>query len=251
MDEPLRINALSVAGVTGSTASNQEAGAGSRPSAALQTSTFGPKDLMVKPLPSKAARQICEARHYLRSYPGGALLNLGVFVGKQILGVAVLAVGPTYVHRLFEGAQNHEVICLARLWLDDRLGRNSESRTLGIILRMLRREQDTVKALVAYSDPAAGHSGAIYRAAGFLHVGESMAMPLYRLPDGSVHHSRSLSHNYGTHSRKHFASFGVDVELVKQAPKHTYVALIDPSWRGRLTRPVIPYSNKEISSGNS
>ena len=66
-------------------------------------------------------------------------------------------------------------------------------------------------------------------------------MPLYRLPDGSVHHSRSLSHSYGTHSRKHFSAFGVEVELVPQAPKHTYVALIDPTWRERLTRPVIPY----------
>jgi hypothetical protein len=95
--------------------------------------------------------------------------------------------------------------------------------------------------LVAYSDPAAGHTGTIYRAAGFLYLGESTAMPLYQLPDGSIHHSRSLSHRYGTHSRKHFASYGVEVELVNQLPKHIYVALIDPSWRDRLTRSVIPY----------
>ena len=98
-----------------------------------------------------------------------------------------------------------------------------------------------MKALVAYSDPAAGHTGTIYRSAGFLYLGESTAMPLYKLPDGSIHHSRSLSHRYGTHSRKHFASYGVEVELVPQAPKHTYVALIDPSWRERLTRPLISY----------
>lgn len=96
-----------------------------------------------------------------------------------------------------------------------------------------------MKALVAYSDPVAGHSGTIYRAAGFLYLGESTAMLLYKLPDGSIHHSRS--HRYGTHSRKRFASYGVEVELVEQSPKHTYVALIDSSWRARLTRSVIPY----------
>ncbi len=67
---------------------------------------------------------MCQTRHYLRSYPGGAWLNFGVFVGNLLLGVAVLSVGPTNVHRLFQGAQRQEVICLARLWLDDRLGPN-------------------------------------------------------------------------------------------------------------------------------
>ena len=232
---------MSVASMTGSTAPAHGAGAGSSPSAALPVPQFAAKELTVKPVPARAARQVCEARHYLRSYPGGALLNFGLFVGNRLLGVAVLGAGPTNLHRLFQGAKSQEVICLARLWLDDRLGRNSESHTLGFILRMLRREQGTVKAVVAYSDPAAGHTGTIYRAAGFLYLGESTAMPLYQLPDGSIHHSRSLSHRYGTHSRKHFASYGVEVELVKQSPKHTYVALIDPSWRARLTRSVIPY----------
>jgi hypothetical protein len=207
--------------------------------------------LVVQTVPAKVARQLCKEKHYLHSFPGGALLSFGVFVDRRILGVAVLGVGPTNLHRLFKGAQNHEIICLARLWLDDRLGRNSESRTLGIILRHLKREQSTIKALVAYSDPVAGHSGTIYRAAGFLYLGKSVGMPLYKLPDGSIHHSRSLSHSFGTHSRKHFASFGVDVELIRQTPKLTYVALIDRSWRARLNRPVLPYPSKELSNADS
>ncbi len=236
---------MSAASVTGSTVPNQGTGAGSIPSAAPQTGSFSPKDLVVRSIPPWAARQVCEASHYLHSYPGGALLNFGIFVCNLLLGVAVLGVGPTNLHRLFQGAESKEVICLARLWLDDRLGRNSESRTLGVILRMLRREQSTVKAVVAYSDPLAGHTGMVYRAAGFLYLGESTAMPLYRLPDGTIHHSRSLGHAFGTHSIRHFKAHGVEVELVKQAPKHIYVALIDPSWRIRLTRPEFPYPNEE------
>ena len=81
---------MSAAGVTGSTASPQEAGAGSSPSAALQVPRFGAKELTVKPVSARTARQVCEAKHYLHSYPGGALLNFGVFVGNLLLGVAVL-----------------------------------------------------------------------------------------------------------------------------------------------------------------
>ena len=138
---------------------DQQAGGGSIPTSALHTITCGPRDLAVKPIPAKAARQICQDKHYLRSYPGGAFLNFGVFVGDLLLGVVVLGVGPTNVHRLFKDAQRREVACLARLWLDDRLGRNSESRVLGVVLRLLRREQSTLKALVAYSDPSVGHTG--------------------------------------------------------------------------------------------
>ena len=207
------------AGVTGSAVSNQETGAGSTPNAALQVPAFGPKDLVVKPLPATVARRLCEEKHYLHSYPGASLLNLGIFCGNSLTGVVVLSAGPTNIHRLFRDAGRQEVVCLARLWLDDRLGRNSESRTLGIILRQLRKGQATIKALVAYSDPMAGHTGVVYQASGFLYLGKSTVMSLYKLADGSIHHSRSLSHRYGTHSCKHFQSHGVSLELVEQEPK--------------------------------
>jgi len=164
---------IGAAGVTGSTVSYQETGAGSSPSAALQVPAFGPKDLLVRSLPAVVARQICENKHYLHSYPGAALLNLGIFCGSSLMGVVVLGAGPTNIHRLFRDASRREVVCLARLWLDDRLGRNSESRTLGIILRQLRKGQATIKALVAYSDPKAGHTGVIYQASGFMYLGKA------------------------------------------------------------------------------
>ena len=242
-------NAIGAASVAGGTAPVQGAGAGSTPSAALHTSpTFRPKDLDIRPVSSVAARRVCQHNHYLRSYPGGAILNFGIFADSSLLGVAVLGVGPANAHRLFSGAERQQVLCLARLWLDDRLGRNCESRTLAIILRHLRRDQETIKALVAYSDPAAGHTGCIYRAAGFLYLGRSDGTPVYRLPDGSVRHSRSLSQTFGTHSRKHFQAHGVPLQVIPQPAKLTYVALVDPAWRSRLTRPVLPYPRQGEAS---
>ena len=240
----MRVNAAVVQEVARVT--DQPRDGGSRPTSPLQhLATFTPKDVELRVVHAKAARIICEGRHYLKSYPGGALMNFGIFVEDILMGIAVISAGSANLHRLFSGAKNLEVACLARLWLDDRLGRNSESRTLGIIFRQLRRYQSTVKAVVAYSDPNAGHTGTIYRGAGMLYLGMSTAMALYRRPDGTVHHSRSLGHSYGTHSLKHFESHGLKVELVKQMPKHTYVALIDPDWRDRLNRPVLAYPAKE------
>ena len=56
-------------------------------------------------------------------------------------------------------------------------------------------------------------------------------MPLIPLPDGTIYHSRSLSHAFGTHSLQHFQAHGVHVELVPQSSKFVYVGIIDPIWR--------------------
>jgi hypothetical protein len=224
------------------------AGGGATPTPALQQ-LFGPKDIIIRPIPHLAARRICEQRHYLKSYPGGSLLNFGVFVANSLLGVTVLGVGPANLHCLFQNVQPQEALCLSRLWLDDRLGRNCESRTLGVILRSLRQNQSVVKAIVAYSDPLAGHDGGIYRAAGFLFVGYSSSMPLY-LVGGRAYHSRSLSHSYGTHSIAHFRQHGVQVQLLPQAHKLVYVALVNPTWQERLRVPVLPYPQKEVPHAN-
>ena len=222
------------------------------PSAALQPPIlFRPRDLVVRPIPYRVARDLCKKYHYLKSYPGGALLNFGVFVHHALMGVAVIGVGPFNIHRLFRDAEPEEIVCLSRLWIDDRCGRNSESRVLGIVLRSLRQWRASIKAVVAYSDPSAGHTGMIYRAAGFAYLGTSEGTPLYRLPDGSVHHSRTLGHSFGTHSLAHFKANGLEVQTVPQEPKLIYVAFIDPTWRDRLTRPILPYSALETNHASS
>jgi hypothetical protein len=233
-----------VASVGASTASGLEAGPGASPRATLHSlcsTRFKPKEIRLAPVPTTISQTLCRREHYLHSYPGGSALNFGVFVGQLLLGVAVLGAGPYNVHSFFDGAQRGQVLCLTRLWLDDRLGRNCESRTLAVILRQFRRHQSLVNAVVAYADPGAGHSGTIYRAAGFLYLGRSEATPLYRFPNGEVHHSRSLGHSFGSHGLGHFRSRGVEVELVPQAPKHIYVGLIDRSWQDRLTRPALRF----------
>ena len=208
-----------------------QAGGGATPTSALINCT--PKDINVSPIPHQLAKTLCEHEHYLGTFPGGSVMSLGVFVQHRLLGIAVLGVGPPNVHRLFQGARREQVLCLTRFWLHDQLPRNSESRTLSVILRHFRRHQSTVKAIVAYSDPAAGHTGTIYRAAGFYYLGPSDSTPLYRLPDGSVHHGRTLGSRLGTRSRTYLAAHNVPVAVVSQQPKHIYVALLDKTWRSR------------------
>ena len=208
-------------------------GGGSTPTSALP-------QLKVRPVPFRIAKAVLVRHHYLKSMPGGTQLALGAFVGARLQGVLTLGVGPPMVFRLVDGAEPGDCATLSRLWLSEALPRNSESRVLGVVLRALKR-CTSLKFLVSYADPAMGHRGGIYQAAGWLYTGLSQATTLIDLGDGVPRHSRTVGHAFGTHSIRHFEAHDIPVRTVQQEPKHRYLRFIDSSWRERLRVPVLPY----------
>ena len=182
--------------------------------------------------------------------PGGTQLALGIFSENRLAGTITFGVGPTNIYRLVDDALPADVLTLTRFWLPDDLPKRSESRVLGVVLGYLRRET-SVKFVVTYADPSAGHVGTIYQATNWLYTGTSLAMPLLDIGDGIPRHSRSLAHAFGTHSRKYFPSHGIEVRRIPQAAKHRYLYFLDRSGRDRLRVPIFPYPKKgDSDAGN-
>lgn len=228
---------MSAAGVTVSTAPALGVRAGSTPSAALYT-------IKVKPVPFTVVKEIIVRHHYLHSLPGGTVLAFGVFGGSRLMGALTLGAGPANAYRLVDGAVADDCLTLSRFWLSDELPANSESRTIGIILRTMRK-YSRIGFLVSYADPSHGHLGIIYQATGWLYTGLSSATPLYDLGDGIGRHSRSIAHIYGSHSLRYFKANGVPVKVIPGNAKHRYIYFIDSSWYQRLRVPVLPYPKLE------
>jgi len=158
--------------------------------------------------------------------------------------VLTLGVGPFYGYKLVNGATPDDVVTLTRLWLSDELPKNCESKVLGIALRSLKRDT-SLKFVIAYSDPAVGHLGIIYQATNWLYTGLSSAVPLYDVGDGTLHHSRSLAHQLGSHSIRYLTLQGINAKAVPQSAKHRYIYFLDDAWKSRLAVPILPYPNKE------
>ncbi len=217
--------------------------AGDAPANGSPALQLSPRDLVVRIVPPAVAAEVFTRWHYLHSAPAGVKLTLGVFAGERLAGAVALNAGPINGWRLVKGAQREDCLCLARLWLADDLPRNSESRVLGLVIRLLRRHT-AVKFLVSYADPAAGHVGTVYQAAGWDYTGVSEAQPLMAIGDGPPRHTRSIASTLGTHSAAFFRSQGMDVHLVATIPKHRYLRFVDPSWRSQLRVPVLPYPKK-------
>ncbi len=224
-------------GATGSLPAVQAGDGGSNPTPALQ---FGPKDLIVRAIPHSIAAQVARDRHYLRSAPASPLLSFGVFAGPGLDGVAIFTPGPLNGYRLLAGAERRDVIALARLWLSDDLPRLGESRVLAVLARLVHRAT-SAKAILAYSDPAAGHTGGIYRAAGWLYLGQAGAQPLMRIGRGPPRHLRTVGSLLGTHSARYLRSRGLEVEMIPTIPKLRYLKILDESWQSRLTVDPMPY----------
>jgi hypothetical protein len=229
---------MSAGSVMVSTTSNHEVRAGSIPSPALHS-------IRVQPIPFIAAKILLVKHHYLHSLPGGTKLAFGIFVEARLLGAITFGAGPQNAFRLVSGAHPGDCLTLTRLWLSPELPPNSESRTIGISLRVLKRHT-SLKFLVTYADPSQGHVGTIYQATGWLYTGLSEPMPMFDIGDGKLRHSRTLSHAFGSHSVKYFTDGGLMVKSVAQPPKHRYVYLLDKTWASRLKPPILPYPKKEI-----
>ena len=201
-------------------------------------------DIRVIPLPHRLAKRMVERQHYLHSMPGGTELCFGVVACGRLSGVVTLGAGPFNAYRLVEGAEPPDCLVLTRLWLGDELPRNSESRMIGQILRILKRSTD-VKFIVTYADPAHGHVGTIYQATNWVYTGLSEATSMLETGDGVIHHSRSLAYNFGTHNTGFLTARGLDIKKVSTHPKHRYIYFLDRSYRDRLLKPVFPYPKHE------
>ena len=234
---------MSAGNVNGSIVPIQGSRSGSNPTPALHC-------LAVKPIPFVIAKELIQRNHYLHSLPGGTMLCFGIFLDESLLGAMTLGAGPYQAYHLVEGATRKDCLVLTRLWLSDELPWNSESRVIGIVARLVRRHTD-VKFIISYADPAAGHVGGIYQSVGWLYIGFSYAMSLYDLGDGIARHSRSVAHDFGSHSIEYLRNHGIMVKLVEQSAKYRYIKFLDESWRYRLTVPILSYPKKEVKIENS
>jgi len=124
------------------------------------------------------------------------------------------------------GESEADVLELRRLVLIDDTPRNSESFFIGWTLRWLKRNT-FVKVIVSYADPNHGHSGIVYQATNFEHIGMTGAGRVIMWGD-KKYHDKTIRTMYNG-KLKPFAQRVKDAldsgeaQYVKQVPKHIYV----------------------------
>lgn len=156
------------------------------------------KDIILRPIPASVANAFVRSVHYSGKIVNNSQVHIGVYWQGKLEGA--MQFGPSLDKRkligLVEGTLWHEFIELNRLAFSDALPRNSESRALGIALRMLKKHAPQLKWVVSFADATQCGDGTIYRAAGFVLTQIKQNDQLWVAPDGDARFSRvSLTDN--------------------------------------------------------
>lgn len=179
--------------------------------------------------------------HYAHNMQAGKSARLGVWEDGKFIGAVVFTMGSggatKWAPRV--GLLQTEMAELARVALRH-THRTPVSRVVAIAVRMLRKQSPGLRLLVSYADPAQGHHGGIYQAAGWIYAGKSTASPEWLTPDGRQVHTRALA----------VTQFGVkrstglrtsDCQRVARPAKHKYFLALDEEVRQRILPLSKPY----------
>ena len=222
-------------------------------------STIKVKEIRLEPIKAPAAIAFIKKHHYSGKVVNNSQLHFGAFHGGRLLGV--MSFGPpmdkSKVIGLVEGTGWNEMVELNRMAFSDVLPHNSESRCIGVAMRLLKKHCPHVKWVLSYSDASQCGDGTIYRAAGFLLTQINPNKSLLRLPGGEVIAQISITANMlgssNTEAARLARKYGVEITgksslqpwldagaVTIPGYQLRYVCILDKT--ARLTVPVLPYS---------
>lgn len=234
------------------------------------------KDIHIAPISAKDAAALVKRVHYSGKVVQNSQLHLGVFLDGRLEGA--MQFGPSLdkrkVQGLVEGTSWNGFIELNRMAFSDRLPRNSESRALGIAMRLIRKTYPHIEWVISFADGSQCGDGTIYRASGFLLTGIRRNTSIWRAPNGSDFSRTSLTDEKskkqqsealqivnrttvtkGNHSAN--AGGGASMKIYKEAGfepipgfQLRYLYFLNPAARSRLTVPILPFSKiEEMGAG--
>lgn len=158
---------------------------------------FGSPELWVEVIPVWLARVVIKAHHYSGTVVNNSYLNLGVFSHRELVGVMQwgYALNPASGKNVVDGTGNKEYMELNRLWVHDKMPRNTASRAMSYAIKTIKRLHPQVQWLQTFADSRCGRSGVTYQACNFKYIGSHLA-DFYEL-DGGWYHSIAMNRTKG------------------------------------------------------
>lgn len=212
------------------------------------------KQIVLRSISASEANALVRRVHYSGKTVNNSQVHIGIFYNGNLEGA--MQFGPSLDKRkiqgLVEGTKWHEFIELNRMAFTDKLPRNSESRAIGIAIKMLKKHAPQIKWIISFADATQCGDGAIYRASGFVLTSIKKNADLLLMPDGAICHSivfqdsqtaaldkRKYNKTAGVNSKKWAASIGA---RPLEGFQLRYIYFIDPGYKQRLTVPILPFS---------
>lgn len=201
------------------------------------------KDIRVAPISAKDAAALVKRIHYSGSTAATSSLHLGVFLNGRLEGAMQFGapIDKRKVLPLVEDTPWNGFLELNRMAFSEALPRNSESRALSIAFRLIRKHYPHIQWVLSFADGAQCGDGTIYRASGFVLTGIRQNKTILKLPDGRIVTDLTLNvnaHRMGGNASQWKRKGAKPLEGYQLR----YIYFLDPTARGRLTVPIVPFS---------
>lgn len=167
------------------------------------------KNLIIKSIDSTSAKKVIQKFHYSGKTTQNSQIHFGVFLDGVLHGA--LQFGPSIDKRRMAenlGVKFNETLELNRMAFSDFLPKNSESRALGVCLRILKKTYPHLKIIVSFADACQCGDGTVYRASGFKLHSFKKNTSLLKMPDGTVKAKKSLD-NLSSSDGKYLSSIAI------------------------------------------
>ena len=138
---------------------------------------FGEPTFYVKEMNRDDANRIIVENHYSGKFYSASYIHLGLYVGEYIYGVLQFgyAMNPQSMAGVVEGTKIDEYLELNRMWVDDAMPRNSESKAISYAIKFIRRKYPKIAWIQSFADERCGRLGVVYQASSFLYCGEHLS----------------------------------------------------------------------------
>lgn len=185
------------------------------------------EDFFVSDCPLKDGQELVARLHYSKGGSNTRTYMHGLYrkADGELVGVAWW-IPPTKSAALATHPENwNGVLALSRLVVADDVPQNGASFLLGASMKRVDRLRWPV--LVTYADTWQGHTGAIYKATNWAHVGRTKRERTYTIG------GRMVSRKAGPKTRTHAEMLQLGAEMVGSYSKEKFVHIVRAETKGR------------------
>lgn len=225
------------------------------------------KDIVVKVIPSKIAREFVKKYHYSGKVVNNSNLHFGCFLDGKLHGVMSYgnSLDKAKMMKLVDDTGWNEFLELNRMAFDDYLPRNAESYCIAKSIKLIKKNAPHIKWIVSFADGCSCGDGTIYRASNFVLTDIKENYNLCELPSGEKVHKMTLESNplikrkeLGNKSYYDITGGKFDFKKYIQVANAKilkgyqlrYVYFIDKKSRKNLTVAEVPFSKiDEVGAG--
>ena len=211
------------------------------------------KDIIIKPINSTTANAFVKKHHYSGKVAATGRLHFGAFYKEILHGVMTFgaSIDKRKILPLVKDTGWNNYMELNRLAFDDFLPKNSESRSLSIAFKLIKKHYPNIEWIISFADGCQCGDGTIYRASGFVLTAVKKNTGMWKLKSGEVIADIITRQVWNEGTRKRLG-FNIGEKWSDYAKREgveklegfqlRYIYFLNKEARNRLTVPILPFS---------